>query len=295
MINTTVSGHAVTLGLNMWTGPVARFDNSTSCEAVYGVILQPYWMIAVSTLVTIIPSIVCHLIQNGWEARSLRWIDTIHPVVFWSNASYQATLLSLMFFQLSTLPANTPPWHRYQALFVRWFNSGVMSSLIMPMCFVLRSGATKLAAGAGGGSAVRAVAVMGMVTGLLLLPNVVTHWLPGVMCFFWVAALMALAGRLWWPMSKEDTMMHCPSGWPVGAQALALVAARFFVIAVPSLVLASLTNWMVLLYDTDGYGSSIAKEFALRNTQCYLHAINQDFARGVSVDSIHFLAFIGNF
>jgi len=296
MINTTSHAGATLGGYStLWTGPVARFDNSTSCQAMYGVMLQPYWMIAVSTLVTILPSILCHWIQNGWAARSLRWIDTIHPLVFWANASYQATFLSLSFYQLSTLPVDTPPWHRFQALFVRWFNSGVLSSLILPMCFVLRQGANKLAAGGGGGTAVRAVAVMGMVTFLILLPVVITHWLPGVMIFTWVMVIMALGGRLWWPMSKEETIALCPTGWPLGVQAVGLIAARFFVIAVPSLVLASLTNWMVILYDTDGYGSSIAREFALRNTECYLYAIKRDFAAGGGVNSIHALAFIGNF
>jgi len=280
---------------SQWTGPIARFDNATTCEAMYGVILQPYWMIAVSTLVTIVPSILAWAITSGWSNRSLRWIDTIHPAVFWTNATYAATNLSLMFFQLSLLPKDTPGWHRYQALFVRWLNSGVLSSLILPMCFVMRQGANKMAVGGGGGKFVRATAVMAIVTFLMLLPNVCTHWLPGVMVYAWVVALMALAGRLWWPMTQEDTMAKCPQGWPVGAQAAALLVARFFVIAVPSLVLASLTNWMVILYDTDGYGSSIAREFGLRNTECYLYSIMKDLEGGVGVEAIHFLGFLGNF
>jgi len=246
-----------------------------SCETLFDVLLQPYWLHLLGFLFTTLLSVVIKLIQfaikKSWGKQVFDESDVNLELseasgFDWNNfaeAVFTPSLLVLVpqsMLQIAHFGyaiyfiyySSWGPWNRYQALGTIMMNSGLLNNITQVWVY-------RFLAGNRGKYGKKKMGLILLVPQVLVLSPFLIHSIAAVVMYIWIIIPLVFLLSLLFCFFLDR---------PRAIFVLGLVWIRLTPF-VCTLVLQTGYNYMVLYYNSTSYIGVISKEWDLRDTYCY--------------------------
>jgi hypothetical protein len=169
-----------------------------------------------------------------------------------------------------TLSPDASHWHRYNEFVVRIGNSGLWAVAVTGIWLDAANDIGEVNTSAG-----REICV---ILGLLFSPVLLTHALPGMVVYGWLALGLFLVFYI--PLRARNLCNNrdaVPFGTVNSATTAVLTGVSLLVFKFGSVIaFQTAANYMVLLYGGQNYVDLIRREFDYRNTWCYVDLLQRE-------------------
>jgi len=256
----------------------------SDCKSLYGLSLQPYWVVASvcasKVLVIEIISRILKCIQNRGDKQQAEPSDyqrmedsqiaenrDYHPhlIVCWVESLWCVVQFIYICLSFDSVDSH---WQRYQELYVRFLSAGAAGIVVIWFTYFSDDGFS-----ARDGRWSYWVHSIYVVLG----PPMITHFIPMLFAYIWICLGVVLMTFL---LYKFYMWIEHRCG-PTSQSYSRVLFIKFFFIFWCMVVCQTLMHYGVLLYGGQSYIDVITTEYQMRDATCYWESLQHLHAKAI--------------
>jgi len=204
---------------------------------------------------------------------------------------FSVLLQFVLFIHVCATGQATTSWDRYEEIYCTFLNSGMPGTYI---AFLLTFGAgaedEDVTERLGGKITFNIIRYLFFLDTALLLPPLITHIIPMIVIYCWVVVIgIIVLGLLYIGMYMAIPRIgKSLCGWEKNASMVlqGIFMIKFASLFVVTILFQTFINYGAIFYSGHNYVDTIADEFNLRSTSCYLQNVVSDVQSGLRFFSL---------